>query len=424
LVIPRPAAGFWELTRPFELARRSDSGPSPYRRQNLVGSVGTRSLAPRDRGKERAVASSDQRDPKAIEATTEQVNDLFNSEELAKAVNTEEFRHFLDHIPIAIIVSKFFRGDQRICYANKAFETLTANTFSNCVGKNWSILAGFEEDGANGATLEGALQKGRQEFLGTFKARLPKVLVVEAYAGLIENEDGSENYRIVALIDVTDRARKEREEFIRQLRDKDMLLKELQHRVRNNLQLVVALIRLEARNERTGTKVNLPALAGRIESLQLLYNALSADKLGNEVDLGYYLSQIASTIVSAYAADGIRLDLKVDFAPVSVNVALSVGLLVNELVTNAFKYAFANRGSGLIRIECLHEQDRYTVMVADDGVGLLPGFVWPVAGKMGALIVQTFRENTGADIQVETAPNRGVKVTMTFSHTAPSRRLN
>jgi PAS domain S-box-containing protein len=370
------------------------------------------------------VASSDQRDPGAIEATTEQVNDLFNSEELAKALNTEEFRHFLDHIPIAIIVSKYFRGDQRICYANKAFETLTGNTFSDCVGKNWSIFAGFEEDGAGGTTLESALQKGRQEFLGTFKSTRPRVLVVEAYAGLIENEDGSENYRIVALIDVTDRARKEREEFIRELRDKDMLLKELQHRVRNNLQLVVALIRLEARNERNGAKVNLPALAGRVESLQLLYNALSADRLGNEVDLGYYLSQIASAIVSAYAADGIRLDLKVDYAPVSINVALSVGLLVNELVTNSFKYAFANRGAGLISVECLHEQDRYTVTVADDGVGLPEGFVWPVPGKMGALIVQTFRENTGADIQVETAPNRGLKVKMTFSHTAPSRRLN
>lgn len=370
------------------------------------------------------MASFDQRDPEAIEAAAEQVNDLFNSEELAKALNTEEFKHFLDHIPIAIIVSKFFRGDQRICYANKAFEALTGNAVSNFAGQGWSILAGFEEEGASETTLESALQKGRQEFLGTFRLRVPKVLVVEAYAGLIENEDGSENYRIVALIDVTDRARKEREEFIRQLRDKDMLLKELQHRVRNNLQLVVALIRLEARNERTGTKVNLPALAGRIESLQLLYNALSADRLGTEVDLGYYLSQIASTIVSAYAADGIRLDLKVDYAPVSVNVALSVGLLVNELVTNAFKYAFANRGAGLIRIECLHEEDRYTVMVADDGVGLPEGFAWPVPGKMGTLIVQTFRENTGAEIQVETAPNQGVKVTMTFSHTAPSRRLN
>ncbi len=371
------------------------------------------------------MTSSDQRDPEAIEATAEQLNDLFSSEELAKAVNTEEFKHFLDHIPIAIIVSKFFRGDQRICYANRAFETLTGTAFANCVGGSWSILASFKgEDAAAELSLDIALAKGGQEFLGTFRLAPPKNLVVEAYAGLIENEDGSENYRIVALIDVTARARKERDEFIRQLRDKDVLLQEVQHRVKNNLQLVVALIRLEARNEHKGNKINLPALAGRIESLQLLYHTLSAEAAGNELDLGYYLSQIASAVVSAYAVDGIRLDLKVDHAPVSINVALSVGLLVNELITNAFKHAFANRGAGVICIECLRNEDRYTVVVADDGAGLPAGLVWPVPGKIGAIIVQTFRENTGADIEVETAPGRGVRVTMSFAHTPPSRRLN
>jgi hypothetical protein len=62
-------------------------------------------------------------------------------------------------------------------------------------------------------------------------------MLVEAVAGLIENEDGTENYRIVALIDVTERERAQREEFSRQLRDKDMLLQEIQHRVKKNLQL-------------------------------------------------------------------------------------------------------------------------------------------------------------------------------------------
>jgi hypothetical protein len=75
-------------------------------------------------------------------------------------------------------------------------------------------------------------------------------------------------------------------------------------------ELVVALIRLESRNEGRGAKVNLAALAGRIESLQLLYQALSADGSIDEIDLGHYLSQIAAAVVNTYAMDGIRLDLK------------------------------------------------------------------------------------------------------------------
>ena len=56
---------------------------------------------------------------------------------------TEEFKQFLDCIPIAIVVSKFFRGDQRICYANEAFETLSGRDTKDCAGKGWSILSGF-----------------------------------------------------------------------------------------------------------------------------------------------------------------------------------------------------------------------------------------------------------------------------------------
>ena len=362
---------------------------------------------------------------KESETTPQQINDLFDSAELTKAVNTEEFKYLLDHIPIAVVISKFFRGDHRICYANKAFETLTGQSVTDCPGRGWSILAGFQGENDSHVTLHQAILKGGEEFLGTFRLEQPKPIVVEAYSGLIENEDGAENYRIAALIDVTDRARAEREEYARQIRDKDTLLREVQHRVKNNLQLVVALIRLEARNEGRGDKVNLAALAGRIESLQLLYQALSLDVSADEIDLGHYLSQIAAAVMSTYAMDGIRLDLKMDHAPVSINIALPVGLVVNELITNSFKHAFGGHGSGVITVECLRKgEERYRVVVADDGAGLPADVVWPVPGKIGALIVQTLRENTRTDLNVETAPDKGVRVTMSFDHKAPIRNIN
>jgi PAS domain S-box-containing protein len=358
------------------------------------------------------------------DATAEQINDLFDSAELTKAVNTEEFRHFLDHVPIAIVVSKYFRGDQRICYVNMAFESLTGHSIKDCAGRGWSLLEAFRIENDLEETLHNAILKGGEEFLGTFQREKPKLLVVEAYSGLIENEDGTENYRIAALIDVTDRARAEREEFARQIRDKDMLLKEVQHRVKNNLQLVVALIRLESRNESRGEKVNLGALAGRIESLQLLYQSLSVDEPGAEIDLGHYLSQIAAAVVNTYAADGIRLDLKVDHAPASINIALPIGLIVNELMTNSFKYAFAGRGHGVITVHCLRTQDDYQVVVADDGMGLPEGVAWPIPGKIGALIVQTLRENANTKLNVESAPDKGVRVTIAFDHKVPARKTN
>jgi PAS domain S-box-containing protein len=347
------------------------------------------------------------------EPSPQQINDLFDSAELAKSLETEEFKRVLDYIPVAIVVSKFLRDGERICYANKAFETLTGHTSEDSSGRNWSILAEFKDENDLQVTLEQALLTGGEEFLGTFRSEQPNALMVDAFSGLIEHEDGTENYRIAALIDITGRALAEREEYARQIRDKDLLLKELQHRVKNNLQLIVALVRLEARNQRRGEKVNLETLAGRIESLHLLYRALSGDITGDEIDLGHYLSQVTSAVMNTYAVEGIRLDQKMDHAPVSLNTALSVGLVVNELLTNSFKHAFGDRGHGVIRVECLQQSEgRYRVIVADDGGGLPEGVTWPIPGKIGALIVQTLRENTGTEFKVETAPQQGVRVTM------------
>lgn len=129
--------------------------------------------------------------------------------------------------------------------------------------------------------------------------------------------------------------------------------------------------------------------------------------------------------MNTYAVDGIRLDIKVDHAPTSINVALPVGLIVNELLTNAFKHAFGGRGQGLITVECLRSGDeRYRVTVADDGAGLPEGVTWPVPGKIGALIVQSLRENTNTDLVVQSAPGLGFRVDITFDHKLSPRKAN
>lgn len=353
--------------------------------------------------------------------TEQAVNDLFDSLEATQAIETEEFRVFLDHIPIAIVISKVVRGDERIVYANRAYEELTEQAAKDISGRGWSSLDSFSLEDQPDVPFTATLAHG-DDFLGTFRRAQPKPTLVEAYTGIIENEDVGKTYRIVALIDVTERERAQREQFAQRLRDKDMLLKELQHRVKNNLQLITALIRLDARN---GDKVNLDRLAGRIEALQLLYKDLSTEGLGQAVDLGHYVSEIATAVMHIYAVDGIRLDLKVDHAPASINIAMPVGLLVNELLTNAFKYAFKGREGGTVTIRCLHERgEQYRIVVADDGIGLPEGVSWPVPGKLGALILQSLRENVQTDFTVESGPGKGLRVTIAFTHHPQLRKSN
>lgn len=355
----------------------------------------------------------------ALSPTPEQVGELLSSPEMVKAVESDEFRRFLDHVPIAIVISWSITDRERVVYANFAFEGLTGRSAAEIEGKSWSILDNFTHEDDPAITLGNALSTG-EDFLGTFRGERPDgtPVLAQAYAGLIEGQDGTDSYRIAALVDVANRERSQRDEFEKQIREKDLLLKELQHRVKNNLQLITALIRLEARAAQRGDSVDLHRLAGRVDTLSLLYQALATDHWGPEVDLGPYLSEIASASVRAHATAGIALDLKVTYCPVSVNVAMPVGLLINELLMNTFKYAFEGRAKGTISLECLCEYaGRYRIIFADDGVGFPSGTTWPNAGKLGALILQTLRENTRQlNFQLESEPGEGSRITIEFAH--------
>jgi PAS domain S-box-containing protein len=157
----------------------------------------------------------------ASEETARQVNELLDSPEFAMAIETEEFKLFLDHLPIGIVISKRLRGDHRIVFANKAYEHMTGHRIADVRGRDWSILDAFIDEDDPSVTMTQALLKW-EDYLGTFRLERPEPILIEGYSSIIENEDGIESYRIVAIIDMTARERAQREEFARKLHDKDI----------------------------------------------------------------------------------------------------------------------------------------------------------------------------------------------------------
>lgn len=349
----------------------------------------------------------------------EQAKALVNTPNLADALESEQFRRFLDQVPIAIIVSEI-KDAERIVYANPEFEKVSGQIASALVGKGWSVLPG-RRDGADAAGQLGEAITSKSDFVGTFTIDRPgqEPVVADAYSNVIEDEAGTPCYRLAALVDVGAHSREQREEFEHRIREKDVLLMEVQHRVKNNLQMITALIRIEARNARDRMDAApFDRLAGRIQSIQLLYELLSGHGHGDEIDLGVYLSNIASSVLRSHAVEGIRLDLKVDAYPVSLNVALPTGLVVNELLTNALKHAFLGRDGGTITLNSLSDGNGCRIIVSDDGVGLPGGVEWPKRGKLSALIVQSLQENAKARLDVDSAPGKGMRVTISFPRSA------
>lgn len=344
----------------------------------------------------------------------EPLGQLLETPHLADALESDRFKQFLDHIPFAVVVSEL-KPRERVIYSNIEFERLTGQDAAAVYGKTWEDVAGLATAAIDGRKLSEAITAD-DDYLGTFAIESSgETSVVNAWSNIILNDDNTPVFRLVGLAKINGDPEVP-EDLQQRIQEKDTLMRELQHRVKNNLQMITALIRIETRNLPKGaTGEQFDRLAGRVESLALLYRSLSETNAGEIIDLGIYLSEIAAAVMRAHAVEGIRLDLKVDTWPVSVNVAMPTGLVVNEVLTNALKHAFVGRDGGTIRLHSLVNETGCRVIVADDGIGLGSRDDWPRAGKLSALIVDSLQQNAHARIDVDTAPGKGTQVTIFFA---------
>lgn len=229
----------------------------------------------------------------------EAVEQLLDTPELATALESEQFKKFLDQVPIAIAVSDLIETE-RVVYANPEFEKLSGLKAASLARKNWAALSGTGiREQKDRALAESVINE--TDFVGTFRLErgVGGPAVVDAYSNLIVDDDGKTCFRLVALVDVSSHG-EEAPSVEERVREKDTLLRELQHRVKNNLQMITALIRLETRNAAEPDQKRFERLAGRVDALAILYQALSNDEQKDEVDLGIYLSQIASAVMASH----------------------------------------------------------------------------------------------------------------------------
>lgn len=344
----------------------------------------------------------------------EQVDRLLGNSDLVEALENKQFKRFLDQVPIALVISRIGSGGERIIYANPEFERLSGLAVAEVENQEWAVLEAVPAAAQEGASLGQAVTAGTDR-IGTYKRNAgDSTALLDVYSNVVEDDEGTPCFRLVALVDVTEHKQTEREELESRIKEQDLLLRELQHRVKNNLQMITALIRLEARGNPPPDTRSFERLAGRVEALTTLYDAMANGDSSQEVDLGTYIGQIAAAVIASNACDGVSLDMKIDPYPVSVNVAMPTGLVVNELLTNALKHAFNGREGGVITLRSTFEDDGYRVIVADDGIGFPDGETWPKHGKLGELIAQSLRENSRADLQVISTPGQGTRATIRF----------
>ena len=232
---------------------------------------------------------------------------------------------------------------------------------------------------------------------------------VEISLSPIDTEEGE--LVAAAIRDISERKRVENQ-LRSSLREKEILLKEVHHRVKNNLQIVSSMLNLQmtqlaqAEDPEIGRDAALGLLKenqARVRSIALFHEKLYQSKDLAHVDLAEYLKGVTSGVFANYGVspDDVDLSFEVEQLELGVDAAISCGLVVNELVSNALKYAFRGRAHGAVRVVLRREGSDVVLAVSDDGVGLPPGIDLRNPSTLGLKLVSVLTEQVGGTVTLD-----------------------
>ncbi len=215
---------------------------------------------------------------------------------------------------------------------------------------------------------------------------------------------------LISMLDITRRVHAEKN-LRDSLEEKEVLLKEIHHRVKNNLSLINSLIRLFGAGKHWP---DIDEITNRIQAISRIHETIYRSDNLSSVDFAEYLEEIVSSFKDLYigekAAD-IRLD--VDHALLNINTAVPLGLILTELVTNAQKHAFTDRKQpGTIEISLKEKNGRYILGVSDNGKGFDRSELTEDRGHLGFTLVEALTEQIGGTLDYKTVP--GTTFTVTF----------
>jgi PAS domain S-box-containing protein len=286
--------------------------------------------------------------------------------------------HFLEkaaqRTPVSIVISDARVEDNPITFVNKAFQNLTLYSREFAVGRNCRFLQGEHTDPDDVAAIRKGLETGR-EFQVTITNH--KADGTPFRNQLLISPVFGDDDEVVAYFAVQRELPADEDAAGDDPLD---LMRELQHRVKNHLSMVVSLIRMQA--SRRVTPESMRAVGRRVEALALLYDELFTTTLGDgpgeAVRAGAYLSRIANVIAGLEGRSSVRVNVNCEDVDLPVDQAARLGLLLSELLTNSLEHAFEGRETGFVTVTFKKiSGGGVRLTVEDDGVGLPDGSDWP-----------------------------------------------
>lgn len=201
------------------------------------------------------------------------------------------------------------------------------------------------------------------------------------------------------------------------LKEKEVLLKEVHHRVKNNMQVISSILNLQSFYVKDEYALSLlKESQNRISTMAYIHESLYQSNSFTSVNFSNYLKKLVSNIVSSYTfeSENIRLEQEIEEIALSLDIAIPLGLIINELITNSLKHAFKVKKNGKVGIN-LRKQNNFVLLdLMDNGIGLGEGFKIENSQSLGLQLVSTLIEQLGAKYHITTKENEGTKFNISF----------
>lgn len=282
-------------------------------------------------------------------------------------VSEERFRALADNSPDIILR---FDREFRILYASPALEKATGIAGTASVGKTITEMNIVKDmEGMMEQSIDRVFETGRPDRI---EFKHPGGMWLDCILAPEYDNEGRVSAVIASNRDITKRKLSEIA-VSRSLAEKEVLLKEVHHRVKNNFQIIVSLLALQAEQLQSEEAIsNLEDARSRITAMALIHEKLYKTDDLSRIDFGDYLKVMSDEVYQSHcnAPERITLSTRVETSFLPVNKAIPCGLAVNELLINAFKHAFPGDRTGVIDLTLENEGDGIRIEVSDDGVGL------------------------------------------------------
>ena len=341
---------------------------------------------------------------------------------------------------MAMIVTDPRQTDNPIVFVNEAFLRMSGYARDEIMGTNCRFLQGPDTDPGAVRQVREAVDERRDISIDLLNYRKDGTPFWNAlYMSPVINEAGELVYFFASQLDVTDRVDahlrtlQEKEHFEREVarRTKDltealaaktMLVHEVDHRVKNNLQMISGLLTMQTRTiADPAARATMESMLNRIEALGTVHRRLYQSRDVERFDVAAFAQDLADDLVRGSGRNDIRLHLDLEAVEVPVEKAPPVALMLNELVTNAMKHGFARERAGMISVSVRPDGNYIAIRVSDDGHGMPAKATG--AGSFGKRLIESLARQLAASIAWHPAnPGTRVELRIPIAPTNPEPR--